>query len=131
MPTSSHSSTVARTVPAPSPCSCGTTKPGRCRTCGSHPPRSPDLGPASPEAPQDSVLTAVILSDVRRVKTGREGYGSVSAGRTAGNGGQMDGHGELLPIDHLIEVRTRFDRQWVRGFSVAEPITDPDLGYRV
>jgi hypothetical protein len=30
-----------------------------------------------------------------------------------------------------VEVRSRFDRQWVSGFEVAEPVEEPDPGYRI
>lgn len=30
-----------------------------------------------------------------------------------------------------VEVRSRFDRQWVGGFEVAEPLAGPDAGYRI
>jgi hypothetical protein len=30
-----------------------------------------------------------------------------------------------------VEVRSRFDRRWVGGFEVAEPVEGPDRGYRI
>ena len=30
-----------------------------------------------------------------------------------------------------VEVRSRFDQQWVSGFEVAEPVEEPDVGYRI
>jgi hypothetical protein len=30
-----------------------------------------------------------------------------------------------------VEVRSRFDRRWARGFEVVEPIEQPRLGYRI
>ena len=30
-----------------------------------------------------------------------------------------------------VEVRSRFDQQWVNGFEVAEPVKEPDPGYRI
>jgi hypothetical protein len=30
-----------------------------------------------------------------------------------------------------VEVRAKFDRQWVGGFEVAEPVEEPDRGYRI
>ena len=30
-----------------------------------------------------------------------------------------------------VEVRSRFDQQWVSGFEVAEPVEAPDPGYRI
>ena len=30
-----------------------------------------------------------------------------------------------------VEVRSRFDQQWVSGFEVAEPVEAPNPGYRI
>ena len=30
-----------------------------------------------------------------------------------------------------VEVRSKFDQQWVGGFEVAEPVAEPDAGYRI
>jgi len=30
-----------------------------------------------------------------------------------------------------VEVRSKFDRQWVSGFEVAEPVESPGRGYRI
>jgi hypothetical protein len=30
-----------------------------------------------------------------------------------------------------VEVRSRFDQQWVSGFEVAERVADPGSGYRI
>jgi len=30
-----------------------------------------------------------------------------------------------------VEVRSRFDRRWVGGFEIAEPIGEPRAGYRI
>jgi hypothetical protein len=30
-----------------------------------------------------------------------------------------------------VEVRSRFDQQWVGGFEIAERVAGPDLGYRI
>jgi len=30
-----------------------------------------------------------------------------------------------------VEVRSRFDQRWVSGFEVAEPLDEPDRGYRI
>ena len=35
------------------------------------------------------------------------------------------------PSGTPVEVRSRFDRQWVGGFEVAERVSEPDLGYRI
>ncbi|MBK5289849.1 MAG: hypothetical protein JJE46_15410 [Acidimicrobiia bacterium] len=30
-----------------------------------------------------------------------------------------------------VEVRSRFDQKWARGFEIAETVTEPDPGYRI
>jgi hypothetical protein len=43
----------------------------------------------------------------------------------------MSQHEDFYPVDQRVEVRTRFDQQWVRGFKVAEPLHGPETGYRL
>lgn len=44
----------------------------------------------------------------------------------------MSGEREYYPPNLPVEVRSRFDQQWVHGFEVAEPVDEPKQhGYRI
>ena len=45
----------------------------------------------------------------------------------------MNWNEALHPADSgtPVEVRSRFDQQWVTGFEVAEPVDEPNPGYRI
>lgn len=45
----------------------------------------------------------------------------------------MNGTGSFHPADSgtPVEVRSSFNQQWVGGFEVAEPVAEPDAGYRL
>ncbi len=36
-----------------------------------------------------------------------------------------------MDVGTRVEVRSRFDRKWARGFEVAETVDTPDPGYRI
>jgi hypothetical protein len=45
----------------------------------------------------------------------------------------MSRTGTIQPAESgtKVEVRSRFDRQWVHGFEIAERVAQPRAGYRI
>jgi hypothetical protein len=64
----------------------------------------------------------------------RNGFtGSVRPADTFPGGGEMSWT-EGIPAaasGTRVEVRSRFDQQWVGGFEVAEQVAEPGPGYRI